>query len=192
MEQQIEVEIEATPPVLQTNNARTVEDFAAEIRGAFVKGVAAFIEVGRLLKEAKAELDHGEWGNLVKDNLPFDDRTAQRFMAIAGNPILANPTHVSVLPPAWGTLYELSRLSEKVLKAKIADGTIHPRMERKDAVALEPKRTPKRSPPARLTLLTINKQLRSELDQQRNTLRSLKPRVKPRRRLRQHARNMRT
>lgn len=35
---------------------------------------------------------------------------AQRLMQIASNPALANATHVSLLPPSWGTLYELSRL----------------------------------------------------------------------------------
>lgn len=58
-------------------------------------------------------------------------------MAIAANPVLADPTHVSSLPPSWGTLYELSRLDEPVLLKAIQDCRVHPKMERKDVAALD-------------------------------------------------------
>jgi hypothetical protein len=58
-------------------------------------------------------------------------------MKIAANEVLANPTHVSHLPPSWGTLYELATLPTEVLEAKIADGTITPDTERKDVARLK-------------------------------------------------------
>jgi Protein of unknown function (DUF3102) len=118
-------------------NACTVEDFAEQIKSACADGVTAAIKVGRLLLEAKSQLRHGQWIDMVEAHLPFDMRTAERFMAIAENPILTNATHVSVLPPAWSTLYELSRLDSETLEAKIADGTINAGMERKDVAALK-------------------------------------------------------
>ena len=45
------------------------------------------------------------------------------------------------LPPCWSTLYYLSQLSESVLKAAFDDGSIHPGMSRKDAIALKPTTT---------------------------------------------------
>jgi hypothetical protein len=53
-------------------------------------------------------------------------------------PCLANTTHMSHLPPSWGTLYELTKLPEVQFKAKLSDGTINPKMERRDVAALLP------------------------------------------------------
>ena len=45
---------------------------------------------------------------MVEQDLPFGPRTARMLMAGTHNRVLADRRHVSVLPPAWGTLYELS------------------------------------------------------------------------------------
>ena len=76
--------------------------------------------------DAKEALPHGEFTAMVENQLPFESRTAQRLMAIAADARLANPTRVSLLPPSWGTLYQLSRIEPEVLEAKIKDGTIVP------------------------------------------------------------------
>jgi hypothetical protein len=52
------------------------------------------------------------------------------YMAIASDQRLRN--HGAVLPPSWRTLYELTRLSDEAFEERIADGTIHPGMERAD------------------------------------------------------------
>ena len=36
---------------------------------------------------------------MIENDLPFKPRTAQRLMVIAADPRLADPTHVSLLPP---------------------------------------------------------------------------------------------
>jgi hypothetical protein len=43
----------------------------------------AIIETGRLLVQAKDCLEHGQWLEMVRAELPFAERTAQRLMAIA-------------------------------------------------------------------------------------------------------------
>ncbi len=53
-------------------------------------------------------------------------------MTISRDERLSNGAHAHVLPPHWGTLYELTRLPDDVFEAKIADGTIHPEMQRTD------------------------------------------------------------
>jgi len=52
-------------------------------------------------------------------------------MKIAEHPVLSNTNHGSFLPTSWRTLYELTRIPEPVLERAIADGMVHPAMERK-------------------------------------------------------------
>ena len=108
------------------------------ICAAWQKSTTAIIETGRLLIQAKDSLEHGQWLDMVRAELPFAERTAQRLMAIASNPVIANAAHVSLLPASWGTLYELTKLPSVELEAKINDGSINPRLERRDVTALLP------------------------------------------------------
>ncbi len=109
---------------------------------AWQRGVESIIETGRRLIKAKKALEHGDFESMLYAKLPFSPSTAQRLMAIAENPVLSKAAHVQVLPPSWGTLYELTKLPVPLLTAKIKDGTITPKLERKAACALskpEPK-----------------------------------------------------
>ena len=119
-------------PETPTNDWRFYSD---RITAAWQRALASIIETGKLLVEAKSKVDHGDWLKLVEE-LPFSDRTAQRLMEIARHPVLSNPTHASVLPPSWYTLYELSQIDNQVLLARIEDHTINPEMQRKDVKAI--------------------------------------------------------
>jgi Protein of unknown function (DUF3102) len=114
------------------------EKHAKLINEAWQKTVPAIVETGWRIWEAKKALKHGDFENMVETMLNFTPRTAQRLMAIAGHPVLSKATHVSHLPPAWGTLAALARVDEKKLEAAIEKGTVHPGMERKDVAALLP------------------------------------------------------
>jgi hypothetical protein len=118
-----------------------IERWAARIRETQAASVDGIIEVGRQLLQAKADCDHGEWGELTgrttgKSLLPFGWKTAQRLMRIAENRALSNGTHGTHLPASWRTLAVLAALDPDDIEAAIADGKIHPDMERKDAEAL--------------------------------------------------------
>jgi N6-adenosine-specific RNA methylase IME4 len=106
--------------------------FTQKIVAAWRSSFEGILETGRLLTEAKAKLPHGTFEAMVENDLPFKPSTAQRLMKIASDERLANPAHVQLLPPSWGTLYELTKLPDEVFEAKLADGTIHPEMQRKD------------------------------------------------------------
>jgi hypothetical protein len=56
---------------------------------------------------------------MVRDDLPFNDRTAQKLMAISDNAVISNTSHVTHLPPSWDSLYQLSRLDEETLTTAI-------------------------------------------------------------------------
>ena len=118
-----------------TLNRKTVEQFSVEIVAAWQNAVSSIIKVGKLLSEAKSQLSDGELTKLYK-KLPFSGRTAQRLMRIAENSFLADPTHVSHLPPHWGTLYELSRIPADQLDLMHKYGMLNSELERKDVQAL--------------------------------------------------------
>jgi hypothetical protein len=112
------------------------EGWAARISACWRRGAESIIEAGRLLAAAKAALEHGAFTTLIETSLPFGSRTAQRLMAIAADERLSNPTRVSLLPPSWGAMYELTRLDDEQLDKSFAEGAIKPDMERAEAVAI--------------------------------------------------------
>ncbi len=120
--------------LLKSPAATTPDQWAAEISACWRQSVEAIIQTGRLIAAAKEALPHGEFTAMIESQLPFTARTAQRLMAIGTDARLTNPTHVSLLPPSWGTLYELTTLDDEQLEAKFADGTIRPDMERREVI----------------------------------------------------------
>jgi len=51
-----------------------------EIGGALRTTLEKAIEIGGLLVEQKAELQHGEWSAWIAEHLPFAERTAREYM----------------------------------------------------------------------------------------------------------------
>jgi hypothetical protein len=144
--------------------------WAERICIAWQKTTEHIIQTGQLLLAARDELPHGSFQAMVESDLPFDVRTAQMLMKIAEHPVISNAKHVSLLPPSWGTLYQLALLPPAILEQHIEEGTITPDMERKDAAALKPKtRAPSERPPKEST----EKQLRRELEAQREHIAEL-------------------
>lgn len=122
--------------------------WAARISACWQASVKAILEVGRLLKAAKDALPHGEFGAMCDTDLPFGTRTAEMLMAIAADPRLTNPKHVSLLPSHWGTLYELTKLTDEQFEKGIETGTITPELERKRVIDAARAIAPGRSEPS--------------------------------------------
>ena len=113
------------------------ELYARKINAAHGRSVSSVIEVGRLLIEAKEELDHGDFLRLFRGGtLPFGEDTAERLMRIAGNKILSNSANSRILPTSWTTLFELAKLPIRNLQEAIQDGKVHPGMRRQDVKKL--------------------------------------------------------
>jgi hypothetical protein len=122
-----------------------LERWAGEINERLSRAVGEVIDAGRLLLEAKARLRHGDWARLfqghpdaVPNAVPVSVNTAQRLMAIARHPILSNPAHAQRLPRSWTTLYELTKIDGPTLREGLAEGRIHPGLDRRHAAALRP------------------------------------------------------
>lgn len=119
------------------------------------KSVEAVVEVGRLLMQAKRLCEHGEFlrlfkgsVNAVSDPVPFGIHTADRLMAIAAKPALADCAHAHTLPQSWATLYELTKLDDEQIVSGIKAGEITPDMTRAEASALrsDPVEKPEQPP----------------------------------------------
>jgi Protein of unknown function (DUF3102) len=112
--------------------------WAARITECWRSSVEGILRTGRLLIEAKANLPFGEFGRMIESDLPFGERTAQRLMAIGQDNRLSNPTHVSLLPASWGTLYELTKLSDEEFSSAVQQRVIRPDMLRGEAEVIRP------------------------------------------------------
>lgn len=100
-------------------------EWASQINAAWRKSVTAIFETGRLLIAAKAALDeHGAWEPMLADDLKFNANIARMLMEIARDRRLVKPQIFVLLPPAYTTIYQISRLDDEQLKARATDGTI--------------------------------------------------------------------
>jgi len=75
--------------------------------------LADALEVGRLLKEQKAELGHGEWLPWLKENVSFNVRTAQRYMNLHENRDRLKNDSVSYLMDACDKLIKPKKEEER-------------------------------------------------------------------------------
>src|SRR5262245_6252616 len=116
--------------------------WASVINEAWRKSAQAVIETGLQLVGAKAQLARDQFEAMVESDLAFGQRTAYRLMAVAEDPRLL--THVSKLPPSWGTLYQITRLDDTTFGRLLDDGVIRPDVERKEiAQHVAAKRAPR-------------------------------------------------
>ena len=92
-------------------------------RNVLKKSVEGIIEAGRVLIEAKTELEHGQFTDWVVRELRFgtrkdgsreaDLRKAQILMFLARNEVISNACHWHAFPPSSCTLWELTQIRPK-------------------------------------------------------------------------------
>jgi ParB family chromosome partitioning protein len=114
-------------PVAAEITSPARDQWALWISEALQKTVAGYIETGRRLIDAKANLDHGEWLPLLAD-VRLSATTAEKFMVIARNQSITNSANLPNLPASYTTLYALTKLPPDEFERRIIDGTIHPDM----------------------------------------------------------------
>lgn len=102
-------------------SAHEAEEWAAQIQSKLSASVAAIIEVGRLLLDAKKALGHGRYTKMVESKLPFNVRQAQNYTRIARNAVLSNAQNAAYLPRSVNQLCLLARLRDEDLIEIVAD-----------------------------------------------------------------------
>lgn len=83
--------------------------WAQAIKAAWRRGAQAIIETGRLLVEAKAALDHGQWLPMLEE-AGFSRRKAQRLMEIASDERFSNASILTLLPDEWTNVHALHKI----------------------------------------------------------------------------------
>ena len=142
-------------------NREKIRVFTARFRNALKKSVEGIIEAGRVLVEAKGELDHGQFTDWVVRDLrfgtrkagsrEFDLRKAEMLMYLARNEVIANPRYWHAFPPGPRTLWELTQIRPKQrLLDLIADGTINSAITQEEAITLRHRTSQLRSPTPKL------------------------------------------
>jgi hypothetical protein len=96
-----------------TSDETLRKDYARRVNSAWRKSVAAIIEAGRILVEAKTKLKPGTFMEMIRADLAFDVSTAERLMKIARTPWLVESATLPILPASWTTLYALTQLTKK-------------------------------------------------------------------------------
>jgi hypothetical protein len=110
--------------------------YAQRIADCQRKSIQSIVESGRLVIAAKDELKHGEFLKMIENNLPFKRTTAQALMKIAADRRITKYQHAGCLPAHWSTLVKLTQLPDAAFEARIADGRIHPGLERRPAAEM--------------------------------------------------------
>ena len=116
---------------MTTTTLTTTETWVTRIRSEMMTSIEAIIKVGSTLIECKESVEHGQFGAIL-DEAGLKPRTAQMFMAVARNPVISNAHTHSHLPPAFHSLYMLSRLEEDRLQAGLDAGIVEPTMTLND------------------------------------------------------------
>lgn len=152
--------------VEELKNRHPRSHWVERISAAWSNQLEDIFQTGNLIEAAKAELPHGEYLKMVKDELPFSRSAASILMQIADNDNLRNGEHIHHLPVSWGTLYELTKLTDEQFDAAITNGMIHPKMTRKDAKALRGEPEPKpEKPPTEKCVASVRRAVMSTLKQ---------------------------
>jgi Protein of unknown function (DUF3102) len=122
------------PKIVSEPKSRS--EFADQIHANYKATIDGILKMGSTLNTAKKALVHGQFQEMIEHDLPFTASTAERLMKIANDSRITNPAHVQLLPFAWGTLYELSKLPNAAFEQALSSGAINPRMTRGNAVKL--------------------------------------------------------
>jgi hypothetical protein len=119
----------AAVSVIETGTNESAEYWIQRINSPLERTVEAIIATGSALLEAKQALKRGEWLKLFDPGkLRIGKRSAQVFMAIAGNQALANTQNHAYLPATINSLNMLAKIEPDKLQSAIKKGQLKPAM----------------------------------------------------------------
>jgi hypothetical protein len=126
-----------------STTALSRQEYAMHIRAARRKSVESYVETGSWLNEAKRNLPHGEYGNMVKEDLGYSDGMARKLRKIA-TVFGPNRSIWNALPPCAMTLYQLALIPMPRLEALIEEGIVHAGITYEKACELANDESPRR------------------------------------------------
>lgn len=122
------------------SHVKTVDDFANQILDAWHRAVDGIIEVGMLCVHARETLHRKDLKDLMK-KLRMSDSTFSKLAKIAQDSRITAQKNRSMLPSSYGTLYEITLLSDSEFDTALKEGVITPTTERRTVHALRSSET---------------------------------------------------
>lgn len=114
---------------------KKMQAWANKINASWRKSVEAVIATGQLLIDAKDDVGHGNFLELLKNEeyLAFDEDKAQSLMTVARHPWISNTENFRYLPPSYTTLETLAALPAAAFPKLVKKSEVHANMTGKDA-----------------------------------------------------------
>ena len=109
---------------------RIIAEGCDRINTLYDRSVESIFEMGRILIDIKAKVEHGRFTEAIDNRLRFSADKAHALMNIAKHPLLTKPEHVPVLPNSWGTLEKLTQMRDDELERGFREKLITPHLAR--------------------------------------------------------------
>jgi hypothetical protein len=90
--------------IIKSNIVDEIRKLHGEVLDQLRLSLEKGIRIGQLLVKQKGSLEHGEWLPWTEANLPFDERTARRYMTVYHNRNVLKSDNVSGLTEAYKLL----------------------------------------------------------------------------------------
>ncbi|UOG62587.1 DUF3102 domain-containing protein [Leptospira noguchii] len=104
----------------QDEDAEKISMLHTSIETNIKNAIRNAIKIGELLIEKKSRLGHGKFIPWITTNLPFSERTAQRYIKLFENRDLLNTTPVSDLKSAYKLLSSADREEKEINPKEIS------------------------------------------------------------------------
>lgn len=114
-------------------DASTKAEFVREIHVLWEGTKQRFLLIGEYLITARATLPHGEYEQMVNDELPFGASIARQLRAVA-QAVRSQVIPVDALPSSYATAYQLTTLEAEELEAAKSQGLVRPDVKRHEIV----------------------------------------------------------
>lgn len=140
----------------EISHVKNVDQYVDEISGAWHRACESIIHVGSLCASARIDLKPADL-KILKSKLRMNDATFSKLIKISQDSRITDQSNQSYLPPSYGTLYELTHLTDDEFRTGIADGIVRPDMQRKDVESLRTSTVKKATTkPKPVVLITIS------------------------------------
>jgi hypothetical protein len=115
------------PNDFNTKYAAKINEAWSEVLASGERRVGGLVTTGALLNQWKAAVKASEkkWMDEAAALLPFGLDKAERLMAIAAIPLLADSANWRILPPHLSTLHALAKMPPGLLERAFAEKLIH-------------------------------------------------------------------
>jgi hypothetical protein len=112
------------------------EGAVGEIHRLWNNAQQNFLSIGRWLIVAKAALPHGEYEQMIDEQLPFSPSIARQLRTVAEF-VDSGTIPREQLPDAYTTIYQIATLPEPVLEQAKRKALIRPNITRRELVDLK-------------------------------------------------------